>query len=244
MQALIDNGRYKVTEVLCSEGGYDVCLCTDVMVNTGKSVIVNTYKAKEYISELLPVFYEVNRNGMSDFVELITAGGSVSAVFLYHKGVPFGEYYPPQKSKKRPVRDFEECMQIAEKLLMRALELDLADDRIAFCALDEQSITMDINTKSVGFNLRVFPKTAPEPSFRGRRLGELLERIFPKNRYLPTEIENFVSELRGGKYPTCTAAYSHWREIAEQARKTRAEYEKESFIKYLSRKARQKKRAK
>ena len=244
MKALIDNGKYKVTEVLYSDGGYEVCLCSDVMVNTGRTVIVNTYKSKEYISEMLPIFFEINKNGMSDFVELITAGGSVSAVFLYHKGVPFEEYYPLKNGKKRPARDFVECIRIAEKLLLRALELDLADDRIAFCVLSEHSITVDITAMTVGFNYQIRPKTAATPLSRGQRLGELLERIFPKNRYLPVEIERFMLELREDKYPACTAAYSRWREVAEQAQKTREEYEKESLFKYLSRKAKLKKQDK
>lgn len=244
MQALIDNGRYKVTEVLYSDEGFDVCLCTDVMVNTGKTVVISTYKDKRYIHELLPVFYEVKNNGMIDFEGLITADGSVSAVFEYHKGISFSEYYPLKKGKKRVARNFGECMEIAEKLLLRTLELDLADDRIAFCVLDEHNIIIDINTKSVGFNIRILPNTVPEPSFKGRRLGGLLERMFPKNRYLPIEIERFITELHAGKYPTCTSIYSHWREISEQAQKTRAEYEKESIFQYLSRIIKRKKQEK
>lgn len=239
MQALIANGRYKVTEVLHSAGGYDACLCTDVMVNTGKTVIVNTYSAKEYIRELLPLFFAINQKGMSDFIELITADGSISAVFDYHKGTPFAEYYP---CKKGETRDFEQSMTIAENLLMRSLELDLADDRIAFCALNEQNIVLDTVTGTARFNFRVHPETAPEPMFRGRLLGELLGKMFPKGRYLPAELEQFIDELCSGKYPTCSAAFSRWREISEAAKKTHAEYEKESFVKYLSRKIKQKKK--
>ena len=243
MQALIDNGRYKVTEVLYSTDGYDVCLCTDVMDNTGKSVIVNTYSSREHIAELLPMFFAINQNGMRDFIELITANGSVSAIFEYHKGLSFAEYYL-QMEKKGAKRDFEESMRIAENLFMRALELDLADDRIAFCALNEQSITIDPAAKTVDFNFRVLPKTVPEPMFRGKRLGMLLEKIFPVGRYLPEEIERFTTELCDGKYPTCSAVYARWREISETARETYAAYKNEPFTKYLSRKVKQKKQEK
>ena len=239
MQALIDNGRYKITEVLYSAGGYDVCLCTDVMVNTGKSVIVNTYSAKEHIREMLPMFFAINQKGMHDFIEIITADGSISAVFNYHKGITFSEYYTGKKGENK---NFEQSMLIAENLLMRALELDLMDDRIAFNVLDEQNITLDTMTNTVGFNFRVLPGVVPEPMFRSKGLGRLMGKIFPKDRYLPAEIEQFTEDLCSGKYPTCTAAYSHWREISEAARATHADYEKESLVKYLSRKAKQKKK--
>lgn len=238
MQALIDNGKYKVTEVLYSAEGYSACLCTDVMVNGGRPVIVNTYSGREYINELLPLFYAVSSKGMKDFIELITSDGSISAVFSYYRGTSFSEYYTLKRGEKR---GFEESMQIAENLLRRSLELDLMDDRIAFCALDEHSIALEPSAHLVEFNFRILPLAEPEPDFRGKRLGRLLGRMFPAGKELPDEIEQFVSELCGGKYPSCTSAYSRWREISEAARETHAGYESESYIKYLIRRLKRKK---
>ena len=243
MRALIGNGRYKVTEVLYSEDGYDVCLCTDVTVNTEKTVIVNTYSRREYIGEFLPMFFAADQNGMKDLIGLVTSQGSVSAIFEHHKGISFAEYFL-QKGKKGAEPDFEESMRIAEELLRSSVELDTEDDRIAFCALNERNITIDPTAETVSFNLCIFPKAVPEPAFKGKRTGLLIEKMFPEGRYLPEEIELFTKELRGGKYPTCTAVYSRWREISGDARETRAAYEKESFIKYLSRKNKHNKQTK
>ena len=238
MQALLNSGKYKGVEVLHSDSGYDLSLCTDIMINTSDMVIVNTYKDRQSINEYLPLFYSMNANPIKDFRELITADGMISAVFSYHPGTSFGEYY---REKKRPGPDYDESVVIAGALLLSALELDLVDDRIAACALREENITIDKASKRVGMNLRITPSVVPEDGFKGKRLGGMLRKMFPNNRYLPFEIKLFILELNRGKYPTCTSAYSRWREVVESAVQTRKEYEKESFWKYLFRKAKEKK---
>lgn len=238
MQALLNSGRYKVVEVLYSDPCYDLCLCTDIMVNTSDMVIVNTYKDRQIIHEYLPVFYALNMNRIKDFRELITSDGSISVVFTYHRGVPFSEFF---KKKKGSKPDYYKSVSIAGKLLKDALELDLADDRIAACALAEENIMIDETGRDVGMNCRIDPNVKPEEGFRGKRLGELLRKMFPEDRYLPAEIRQFVSELGNGKYPTCKAVYSRWREIIDSAEQTRKEYEKETFTQYLFRRAKEKK---
>lgn len=238
MQALLNSGKYKVVEVLHSDPGYDLCLCTDIMVNTSEMVIVNTYKDRGVINEYLPVFYALDHNRIKDFRELITSDGSLSAVFRYHRGIPFSEYY---RKKKRIKPDYHESVSFAGMLLLQALELDLTDDRIACCALSEENITVDASSRQIGMNCRIVPFAEPEEGFRGKKLGGLLRKMFPEDRYLPAEIEQYIRELLGGKYKTCTAVYSRWREIAESAEKTRQEYEKETFTQYLIRRAKEKK---
>lgn len=238
MQALLNCGRYKVVEVLHSDSRYDVCLCTDIMINTSNMVVVNTYKDRSAINEFLPVFYALNKNPIRDFRELIIADGKISAVFSYHQWTPFGEYY---KTKKGVKPDYFESVTVAGNLLSGALELDLTDDRIAASALAEENVVIDAAGRTVGFNLCIAPFVQTEEGFRGRRLGSMLRKMFPPDRYLPFELEKFIRELCSGKYPTCAAAYSRWREVAESAEKTRKEYERETYMQYLFRKAKEKK---
>ena len=238
MQALLNSGRYKVVEVLYSDPCYDLCLCTDIMVNTSDMVIVNTYKDRQIIHDYLPVFYALNMNRTKDFRELITSDGSLSAVFCYHRGTPFSEYFRKKKGAKP---DYYKSVSIAGKLLANALELDLADDRIAACALSEENIMIDETSREVGMNCRIVPNVQTEAGFRGKKLGGLLRKMFPEDRYLPAEIKQFVRELNEGKYPTCSMVYSRWREIIESAEQTRKDYEKETFTQYLFRRAKEKK---
>ena len=238
MQALLNSGKYKVVEVLHSDSCYDLSLCTDIMINTSDMVIVNTYKDRRAINEYLPVFYAMNKNPIKDFRELITADGNISAVFSYHKGIPFGEYY---RAKKGAKPDYDESVAIAGNLLLSSLELDLVDDKIAYCALSEENMTVDKAGKRTGMNLRIVPFVKPEAGFRGKRLGGMLRKMFPQDRYLPFELEKFIRELENGKYTTCTAVYSRWREVMENAAQTRRDYEKETYMQYLFRRAKEKK---
>lgn len=238
MQALLNSGKYKVMEVLHSDPSYDLCLCTDIMINTSDMVIINTYKDRKAINEYLPLYYAMNSDPIKDFRELLTEDGRISAVFRYHPGISFSDHYREKKGSKP---DYNESLDIAENLLLNALELDLVDDRIAACAICEENITIDVAGRKIGMNLHIAPFVRPEEGFRGKRLGGMLRKMFPEDRYLPIEIRQFIRELCAGKYPTCTAVYSRWREVIVSSGQTRKEYEKETFMQYLFRRAKEKK---
>lgn len=232
MQALIGGGKYKVTEVLYSDSGLDVCLCLEITVNCPEPVIVNRFRDRAEIRELLPVFYEMTKKRLPrDFYGLIPSDGCVSAVFRCPSGPAFEEYF-----QNAGERTYEERLTAADLLLSSALELDLLDDGIASRALSARNAVIDLPGRSAGFRYILRKDSPAVPGFRGRRLGGILRKLFPPDRYLPKEIECLIAELLGGKYPTCAAAYAGWRGIGGSAAKTREEYLKESLVKYLMRK--------
>lgn len=239
MQTLIDSGKYKVVEVLYSDSDYDVCLCSDVMVNSGDMVTVNIYKNHEAIRTLLPLFYEMKKSKSRDFCDLVTDDGCISAIFRCHIGTAFGEYF-----KKNSGLKYEEGLKLAETLFAAALDFDLIDDRIAAGVFSEKNAVIDESKKKVIFNYNIQLNVSAENGFRIIRLGKMLRTIFPPDRYLPSEIEELINEMLDGKYSGCASAYSKWREIQESAAKTYDEYKKESFVKYLLRKAKTKAKAK
>lgn len=241
MERLIGGGRYKIIEVLSSDDSYEASLCIDVMVNNDYAVhIVNTYKSKQLIREFLPLYYRLNREKCSDFIDLITTEGKVCAVFEHHGGEELTSFF-----KKHAKEAYEEKLMYADALLSSALELDIVDDRIAYGALDGHTVA-DAKNGKVHFNYVVSPASAElsAGNFRCRRLGELMRAIFPPMRYLPVEIDDFIDALAEGKYRSCVDIYSGWRAIQEEAEKTRKQYLKESWIKYLIRRAKRKKKKK
>lgn len=232
MQGLIDSGKYKVTEVLSSHRGFEAALCSDVTVSDGTVFIVNEYSSMAYIRELLPLFYEMEKKRFRGSRGLITANGSFSAVFVYRSGTPFAEYFPAHS------REYDLNLKLADSLLRSALEFDLADDRIAACGLTAENAVVDEADRQVYFNLLLDPNRAAGENFRTKRLGEMLGQMFRRDRYFPDEISEYIEKLRAGGFPTCTAAYSAWREIQPAAQKTREDYQKESLAKYLGRRLR------
>ena len=239
MERLIGGGRYKIIEVLTSDDSYEASLCIDVMVNNDYAVnIVNTYKSKQLIRDFLPLYFRLNRENCSDFVELITFEGRVCAVFAHHSGEELKAFFA-----KHPQEAYEEKLKYADTLLSSALELDIVDDRIAASALDGHAVVEAKNGR-ICFNYMVSPTSAEATAgnFRCVRLGELMRAIFPVTRYLPVEIDDFIDRLAEGGYRSCVDIYSAWRAIQEDAEKTRQRYLKESLIKYLIRRAKRKKK--
>ncbi len=239
MERLIGGGKYKIIEVLTSDDSYEASLCINVMVNNDYAVyIVNTYKSKQLIRDFLPLYFRLNRENCSDFIDLITTEGRVCAVYEYHNGEELISFFG-----KHPKEDYEEKLMYADALLSSALELDIVDDRIAASALDG-NVVVETNNHKIHFNYIVSPASAEtaEGNFRCCRLGALMRTIFPFTRYLPAEIDDFIDALSAGKYRNCVDIYSGWRAIQEDAEKTRKKYLKESWIKYLIRRAKRKKK--
>lgn len=236
MQEIIDCGRYKVTEVIRSHVGFEAALCCDVTVNSGDVFIVDEYSNMTYIRELLPLFYEMEKKRFKGFRRLVTADGRFSAVFVYHEGVPFEEYY------RRRSRNYDADIRLADSMLCGALEFDLADDRTASCGLLMENAVVDELQNRVYFNMLLDPDIYSSGNFRTVRLGKMLDRMFLRDRYFPDEIGEFIDEMCRGEYPSCTAAYSAWRSIQPSAEKTRGEYVKESLFAYLGRRVRKRRK--
>lgn len=232
MQGLIDSGKYKVTEVLRSHSGFAAALCSDVTVNDGTVCIVNEYSSMAYIRELLPLFYAMDGKRLRGSRGLITSDGSFSAVFVYRNGIPFAEYFAAHS------REYDTNLKLADSLLCSALEFDLADDRIAACGLTAENAAVNAAERQVYFNMLLDPDRTAGERFRTKRLGEMLRLMFSADRYFPDEIAGFIEKMCSGSFPTCTAAYSAWREIQPAAQKTRETYLKESLAKYLGRRMR------
>lgn len=237
MQTLIGNGKYKVIEVLYSDSDLNVYLCSEITLSSSETVIINSFKSRTIIRSLLPMFYDMKNESLPrDFQELMIADGCISAIFRFHDGVAFNEYFKGGTNLK-----FKRHMEFADSLLSSALEFDLLDDRIAASVLCEKNVVIDSFENKASFNYIMRPDAAAVSEFCSKRLGGILKMIFPPDRYLPEEIERLIGELLEGKYRCCAAVYSRWREISESALKTHEEHLKESHAKYLIRKIKSKK---
>lgn len=237
MDRLIGDGKYKIINILSADEGYEAALCMDVLVNNDYATyVVNIYKSKDLIRSYLPMYYDMDRERCREFRELIAAQGRVMAVFAYHEGEELFAFF-----RKHPKDAYEEKLEYADALLSAALELDIQDDAIAACAL-AGGVTVQPKNRRIGFNYIVSPEVTVDEGFRTQALGKMMRAIFPPYRYLPVEIDDFIDELlrKGGRMTTCVEAYSEWRALQEEADKTYKKYLKESWIKYLIRRAKRK----
>lgn len=234
MQAIINSGKYKITEVLKSHLGYEAMLCSNVTVNGSGLYIVNRYGEQAYIRELLIHFFDMEKKRVASFRELSSASGCFDVIFTYHKGIPFEEYYKERSS------DYDKTMKYADSLLRCALEFDLMDNRIAACGLTCENVVVDTVDERVYFNMLLDPEVSGSGNFRTERLGEMLNRMFKRDRYLPEYICDFIDRMCDGGFESCSAAYAYWRSIQSAAEKIHKEYLKEGFLKYLGRRAKKK----
>ncbi len=237
MQGLIDSGKYKVIEVLESDSSYEACLCIDVMVDSGyRSCLINTYKSREAIKALLPLFYNDRFQECSSFRRLITADGVVSVVFDYTEGERFADYFT-----KNPSLTFEQRQELAQTLMLESLQLDLLDDSLAMRVTSRSNVVVDKGLMRIGINYLIPVDTQYRENFRSVWLGELLSVIFPQGKDLPLEIDEYIIKLLKGGYSSCVDAYSEWREVSKQAEETLKHYAKESIFRSLFRYIKEKK---
>ncbi len=238
MLGLINGGKYKIIEILESNDDYEASLCMDVAVNNDYAMyIVNKYKSKTVLCEFLPLCYTLSKDSCRDFVELITSDGSVAALFKYYTGTKIYDFFV-----KGRVLTYEERMEYANLLLAAALELDMLEDYLAYCALQPDCVRVDKTNKRIGFNYIVPPKKEEIPeNFKSSSLGAMLRAIFPRERYLPAEIEDFYMDVESGRYQSCLEIFSAWRTIRNAADKSHELYLKESIVQYFIRSFKRKK---
>lgn len=237
MLGLIDSGKYNIIEVLTSNNDYEASLCIDVAVKNDYAMyIVNNYKSKNSLREFLPMYYDLSKDKCRDYVDLITTSGSVMAMFRYHSGTKFYEYFAKSKTLT-----YEERLIYANALLSAALELDMTDSYFAYCALCSDNVRVDTANHRIDFNYMVPPRNGDVPdNFRADSIGGMLRVLFPHERLLPAEIEDFCEDVAEGKFRTCLEIYSGWRAIQSDAAKTYIKYQREPFLKYLVRNAKRK----
>lgn len=232
----IDNGRYRVIEVLCSKDGYEASLCADAASEAGnRTLLINTYTNADTIRELLPIFYSVQMNGLRSFRGLTTADGSISAIFDYQSGESLEHFL-----RQSPEADFADRTDIAESLLSAALELDLLDSRIGGRVLLPYNTVLERASKSISLNFLIDPEVQAPKNYLPFRLGEMLRLVFPQDRLLPIEIDVYISKLLGGGYESLAAAYSAWRQIRQAALMTFEKNRNETVFQYLLRCAKEK----
>lgn len=226
------NGRYRVTEVLCSKEGYEASLCADA---DNRTLLINTYTNADTIRELLPIFYSEQMNSLRSFRGLTTADGSISAVFEYQVGESLEHFL-----RRNPEAGFADRSAFAESLLSAVLELDLLDSRIGGRVLLPYNAALDKAAKRISLNFLIDPEVHVPGNYHSVRLGEMLRVIFPQDRRLPIEISEYISKLLGGGYESFAAVYSAWREIRQAALITFEKNRKETLFQYLLRSIKEK----
>lgn len=235
MQTIINGGKYKVNEIIKTHDGYCAMLCTDVTVNSSEVYIANLYSG-EYIKKLLPLFYKLEKNRISSYRGIYAQDGSFCAMFAYHKGTAFEEFFSSRAC------EYEQALKLADSLLRGALEFDLADDEIAACALTQKNAVVDAAGGVVRFNMVLYPTESASGNFRTVRLGKMLDVMFKRDRYFPEPIDEYIEKLSGGGFESCAAAYSAWKSIQSEAEKLYKEYHKEGLLKYIVRRLNKKRK--
>jgi len=223
-------------ENLFSETGYTASICIDIETkNNFKPLIFNTYSDPKQINRFLPLFYGITPGLCDSFHRVIPGSRCIMAIFDYHQGVPLMDHL-----KTIDKKDFPERALVVSRLLDAVLILDMLPDIFAISALRQPNTIYVKKDNTVRLNFIIKPE---EQESAEEKLGifiEYLENAFLKNRYLPELVVDFVKKVRTGEVSGFVAICAAWRGISAAATEEYNTYKKESFIKYLKRRSKQK----
>ena len=234
MGPVIEEGKYKVLEVLQELEGYKTCLCIDVETNNHyRPMIFNIYENEEDIRSYLPIFYSLDREKFSDFIEVVSGRHCIIAMFHYHEGVRLRDFLKENKKM-----DFEKRLAYATKLLQECLILDATTDRISLPCLDPDHIVVAESSQKVNLNYWI-PPLREHRSTKGARCATLLECIFIKDRYVPERLWEFIQRIRENESVNLVAVFSQWKVLLPELLQEHQSLRKETWPAYLLRRLKQ-----
>ncbi len=244
MQTLLCGGRYKKIECVFNSGGIQVYICNDVYEkNTYSPYILNVYHNKLFIKKYLPVIYDMESSLYADFRETHIGPDTLTTVFRYHAGEKPEEFF----SKVSPA-DFETRSAYAKSFLEECMIFKLLPEDVANMVIKKDNFRVLPNNREIKVNFIMLPentcKTVTELSY------DILAEIFPKSRFLPEIIQDYLNDYRNGKFEDIAEAFSVYKQVLPQAlsryeeliRETNFAYGKRMLVSYLKRKFRRKRK--
>ncbi len=243
MQTLLCGGRYKILECVRNLDGVEVYICNDVYEkHIYNPYILNVYSNKYHIKRYLPIIYDMDSSLYTDFIEINIGPDSVTTIFRYHTGEGLEEFLSKVKSD-----DFETRSAYAKLFLKECILFKLLPDAVANMVMKKENIRVSPNNNKLKFNYILIPvienKTIIELSI------EILKEMFPKNRFLPEIMLDYLKDFEERKFEDIAEAFSVYKEVLPQALLRYEELSNESiikfwkriFIKYIKRKFRRRK---
>ncbi|WP_018212980.1 hypothetical protein [Desulfitobacterium hafniense] len=209
MGPFIEDGKFKVLEVLQELEGYTACLCIDVETNNHyRPMVFNIYEKEEDIRRYLPAFFNLNKEQFTDFIRVVSGKHCIFAIFAYHEGVKLRDFF---KDGKTP--EFEKRVAYATRLFQECLILDAMPDLISLPCLEPDHMVVIEQANRVRINY-VIPPLAPRRKAKGEQCAALLECIFKQDRYVPEGLGEFIAHLRLHEQVSIVSAFSQWKELA------------------------------
>ena len=233
MGVLLDDGKYQVMESLLAEDGYSASVCIDVETrNDYREYVFNIYSEPLLISAFLPIYHSLMPGVCGDFRDIRPGSGCIMAVFDYHKGIPLESYLESLKKDDYPAR-----AQAVGMFFDAAIVLDALPPIFAVSAFSPPYTVFDQKEGAVRFNYIIKPREQPSADEIREAFVPYLESAFIKNRYLPELATEFLLKVRNGEIKGFVPICSAWRRISADALAEYEGYKKESFFKYLRRRA-------
>lgn len=234
MGPFIEDGKYKVLEVLQELEGYKSCLCIDVETNNHyRPLIFNIYEKEGDIRRYLPAFYSLDKNKFSDFVQVKSGRHKIIAIFEYHEGVNIQDFFRDNKTM-----DFEKRLTYATKLLQESLILDATVDFISLPCLELDNFVVSESSNAVMINFLI-PPLRENTRTKGAQCATLLEAIFIKDRYVPEILWEFINAIRDNQGENIVSIFSKWKNLLPELLMEHQKLRKETWLGYLLRRLKQ-----
>lgn len=208
MQTLIKEGKYKVIDYLSSDDNYSSAIAVDIEDNEHRKVLINSYLNALDIRRLVPIFFDVSKSGVEDFVEYYTEYGKVNVVFRYHVGKKLALVFDKKNAMEKLKR-----LEMEEALLHEAVCMSSMPQELLCAALRTENAVVSLESGRLKFNLCARAENLVRTEWLLDQLSDMSELIF-KRRFIMLACElDFLDELRTGGFDNVTAVYSAWREL-------------------------------
>lgn len=237
MQTFIKDGKYQVLEILSESEGFRSCLCIDVETdNQYRQMILNTYESAQVIRRFIPAFYAMRSGNCGDFIDAVSGPHSITAVFTYHEGVHFSEFF-----ERLDRDDFELRLDYASLLLETTLIFDIMEGFIVGAVFNSDHIVVLEKAKKVAVNYIIPPGRSETDGFKRRQTAALFRMIFKKNRFYPDAVFEYIRSLEEDKRNlSMVEILAEWKKIESGLLEEHEKLKKESIFAYLIRRIKQK----
>lgn len=213
METVLIRERYKVVQVLETNGNYAFAETVDITNREMPVRLLNIYEGQQ------AAVYAAAYADMKDdaFCEAFLCGESLVAAFLPCTGKPINQMF-----YRGAVWDWQQRLEYAELLLHQALRMANLPPAVSCAAWLSENVYIDKENHRVGLRWRIRPMDGMNARELALLAGDQVQKVLAP-RFAQGDAEAaFAARLQRGEFVSVVPLYAAWRRAAPQMRE---EYE-------------------
>lgn len=208
MSVMLIREQYKVIHVLQARQGYGLAEAVDISERETPTRLLNLYEG-ELLHRYGVVYSALKPSSCPEYCGMFLEGNTLVAVFdAGRHGIPIDEVFC-----KGDDWTWDQRLELAERLLHRALLLADLPPEIACAAMMSENVLVDPESGQWHLRFAIRPMEPVNARELALLTGDQLKKVLPQTLRSP-EIETaFRERLDRGEFQTVMALYACWREL-------------------------------